>query len=148
MNDKVGDLIKKIAKIEWIIGLVFVVFETIVMITLISVVKKYANQFAYYSSISGNTQTQSFINIAYFVIVLLYLFAVLLTLYSFYKRQLMVYAFGLIASDVNEIKDTKYNAKPSYKMNSGSVEQLVKLQKLLNQGVINQNEFDKLKSQL
>ena len=60
----------------------------------------------------------------------------------------MVYAFGLIASDVNEIKDTKYNAKPSYKMNSGSVEQLVKLQKLLNQGVINQNEFDKLKSQL
>ncbi len=96
MNENVGSIIKKMAKFEWIVGIVIVILKTIVHIAIVFLAKYLVTGYITWTSsmyyITGNAGVPvNYNSVVTWVIVIdivLWLISVAFTLYSCYKKQL------------------------------------------------------------
>ena len=98
MNEKVGEKLKKISKLEWTIGIILTVIEVILFLFAFFGLKN-----AYMYSAQAELGIPSSI---YSVAVAIVVFpgmiiTVLLTLYLFYKSKLMIYAYGFLTEEIH-----------------------------------------------
>ncbi len=98
MNEKVGEKLKKISKLEWTIGIILAVIEVIIYLIAFFAIKN-----TYMYSIQAQTGVPSSVyNLAVGIVVFPgMIITVLLTLYLFYKSKLMIYAYGYLTEEIH-----------------------------------------------
>jgi hypothetical protein len=154
MNDNtVGSLIKKIARFEWAVGIAKVIFETVGIVSAVliakSVSKRISSNYGYLLESAPNTADNSFMTVVTLIAILVWIVSVGITLYSCYKKQLILYAYGMLASDIETIKKDMVSSGTYRTMSDKNAsEQLKRLQNLLKENVISEEEFINLKNQL
>ena len=153
MNENVGSVIKRIAKLEWIVGICFAVLETLLYIACLVLLKKGLSSISGLMSnpYLGSPYYSPTVDLwpAYLILTIFYLLNLAYTLYTFYKKQLIVYAYGQLSADINTMKTDMVTAGTYRTMSDPeNSEQLKRLQNLLNQKVITEEEFIYLKNQI
>ena len=103
MNEKVGEKIKKISKIEWIIGIILAVIETIFFIFVYIGFQRAYVPYMMQGDLGINAKAYSFA----IAVTLLpgMIISIVLTLYLFYKSKLMLYAYGFLTNEIHSMND-------------------------------------------
>jgi len=105
MNDNVGKEIKDLAGLEWFLGITSVVFEVIVMILVLLLLRglRADNPF---SAVMSYATWRGSIRLLSIGVIIGFVASIVKTLYIHYKQKLLLYAYGKLSADVSNMKKT------------------------------------------